>query len=312
MTIMIVLSDCPPKLRGDMTKWFVEINTGVYVGNLNARVRDEVWDRITANIGRGHATMVFSASGEQHLDFRVHNAYWEPVDFDGIKLMRRPESAGSSESPPLKSGFSSVSQRRRVGGKSRMTDPAAGLRAVDYVVLDLETTGLDEKNDRIIEAAAIRVRRGKITGRMESLIRSDIPIPPEIVRLTGITEEELEKNGREAEEALDELAEFVGDLPLVCHNAAFEKGFLASAYLRLKEDPPENRFIDTLKLAQMLLPDLENHKLETLARYFGLEGSVSHRAMADCETTYGIYGKLNELASSDERKNEKKLENGRK
>lgn len=72
MTV-VVLTDCPPKLRGDLTKWLLEINTGVYVGNLSARVREELWTRICENLKTGRATMVFRASNEQKMDFRVHN-----------------------------------------------------------------------------------------------------------------------------------------------------------------------------------------------------------------------------------------------
>ena len=87
--IVIMLSDCPPKVRGDLSKWLCEINTGVFVGNVSSRVREEVWQRICENIKSGQATMVFSAPGEQKMDFRVHNTTWEPVELDGIKLMRR-------------------------------------------------------------------------------------------------------------------------------------------------------------------------------------------------------------------------------
>ena len=88
--IVVTLSDCPARLRGDLTKWLIEINTGVYVGQVSARVRDELWDRICEHVKDGRATMVFSARNEQGLQFRVHNTTWEPVDFDGITLMRRP------------------------------------------------------------------------------------------------------------------------------------------------------------------------------------------------------------------------------
>ena len=83
MTV-IVLSDCPPKLRGDLTKWLLEISTGVYVGKVSARVRDELWLRVCDNLKSGRASMVYSTNNEQGMDFRVHNSIWEPVDYDGI------------------------------------------------------------------------------------------------------------------------------------------------------------------------------------------------------------------------------------
>ena len=71
--IVVTLTDCPPRLRGDLSKWLLEINTGVYVGQLNKRVREELWKRICDNLPRGRATMVYSANNEQGMEFRVHN-----------------------------------------------------------------------------------------------------------------------------------------------------------------------------------------------------------------------------------------------
>ena len=88
--IVITLTDCPPKVRGDLSKWLLEISTGVYVGNLSARVRDELWGRICEHVKDGRATMVYSSNGEQKLDFAIHNTSWLPVDYDGIKLVRKP------------------------------------------------------------------------------------------------------------------------------------------------------------------------------------------------------------------------------
>jgi CRISPR-associated protein Cas2 len=88
--IVISMTDCPVGLRGDLTKWLLEINTGVFVGQVSARVRDRLWERITETTKEGRVTMVFNTNNEQRLDFRVHNGTWEPIDFDGIKLMLRP------------------------------------------------------------------------------------------------------------------------------------------------------------------------------------------------------------------------------
>ena len=85
--IVLTLMDCPPALRGDLTKWLQEVNTGVYVGQVSARVRDGIWERVCENAKSGRATMVFSANNEQRMDFRVHNTSWEPIDFDGLKLI---------------------------------------------------------------------------------------------------------------------------------------------------------------------------------------------------------------------------------
>ena len=82
--IVITLTDCPPKVQGDLSKWLLEISTGVYVGNLSARVRTELWGRICEHVKVGRATMVYSSNGEQKLDFAVHNTTWVPVDYDEV------------------------------------------------------------------------------------------------------------------------------------------------------------------------------------------------------------------------------------
>lgn len=87
--IVVVLSVCPERLRGELTRWLLEINAGVYVGHLPARARDLLWLRIVEDVGRGRALMVHSTRGEQRLSFKVHNHAWAPVDLDGLTLMRR-------------------------------------------------------------------------------------------------------------------------------------------------------------------------------------------------------------------------------
>ena len=99
--IVLSLSNCPPKLRGDLSKWLVEINAGVYVGRVSARVRDELWQRVCENLRDGRATMVFRANTEQGMDFRVHNTTWIPVDYDGIQLMLRPAEGARPEGGSL-------------------------------------------------------------------------------------------------------------------------------------------------------------------------------------------------------------------
>lgn len=91
--VVITLEKCPLALRGDLTKWLQEISLGVYVGQVSARVRDRLWQRVCEESKSGRATMVYSARNEQHLNFRVHNTSWEPIEYDGLKLMMRPSPA---------------------------------------------------------------------------------------------------------------------------------------------------------------------------------------------------------------------------
>ena len=75
------MTNCPPRLRGDLSKWLCEINTGVYVGNVSSRVRDAVWDRVCQNLKNGQATLVYTAAGEQRMEFRTHNTSWGSCGF---------------------------------------------------------------------------------------------------------------------------------------------------------------------------------------------------------------------------------------
>lgn len=291
MMLVLCLSKCPPSLRGDLTKWLQEIDTGVYVGQVSARVRDELWERVKANAKDGRATMVFHAGNEQHMAFRVHNTDWIPIDFDGMKLMLRPHANLARPSPAPKAGFSAASSMNRAKkharrGKARVAQPDR------YAVVDVETTGLSIREDRIIELGAIKVENGEIVARFERLVRDAKAIPQPIVRLTGISDDLLARDGVEEGQALLSLIEFIEDLPLVMHNMAFDMGFLRQACKRCGLPPPANAGIDTLNLAKRLLDDVDDLKLGTLAKHFDICISDAHRSLGDCCTTKLVYDKL--------------------
>lgn len=94
--IVVVLSVCPEKLRGELSRWLLEISAGVYVGHVPARVRDRLWLRIIEDVSRGRALMVHTARNEQGMTFRVHNHAWEPLDHEGLILMRRQTAESRS------------------------------------------------------------------------------------------------------------------------------------------------------------------------------------------------------------------------
>jgi CRISPR-associated protein Cas2 len=85
--VVIVLTACPVGLRGDLTRWLLEISPGVFVGHLDARVREKLWERIVELSKNGRAIMVYSARNEQHLAFKVHGAEWSPTDCEGLELV---------------------------------------------------------------------------------------------------------------------------------------------------------------------------------------------------------------------------------
>ena len=113
MTV-VVLSLVPERLRGDLTRWLLEISSGVYVGFVTARVRERLWQRIVEHSGSGRAIMVYSARTEQRFAFKVCRHQWETVDLDGLELVRRPNGDGD-RAPGSASGWSAAAKRRRYG-----------------------------------------------------------------------------------------------------------------------------------------------------------------------------------------------------
>ncbi|SCL73669.1 type I-E CRISPR-associated endoribonuclease Cas2e [Micromonospora peucetia] len=113
MTV-IILTACPEGLRGHLTQWLLEISAGVYVGYISSRIRSRLWAKVLEMAGPGRALLVYQQPGEQRLSFKVHDHHWEPVDFDGVTLMRRPTER-KSYNPALSSGWSKASKRRRFG-----------------------------------------------------------------------------------------------------------------------------------------------------------------------------------------------------
>lgn len=110
--VVVVLTACPAGLRGHLTRWLLEIASGVFVGRVPKRVRDHLWTRIVELCLDGRAIMVETASGEQGFTFRVHRHDWEPDDYDGIALIRRP-SAPSARYTGMRPGWSLASKYRR-------------------------------------------------------------------------------------------------------------------------------------------------------------------------------------------------------
>lgn len=295
--IVITLTDCPPALRGDLTKWLQEISTGVYVGQVSTRVRDEIWERVKDSAKAGRATMVFSAHNEQRMGFRVHNTGWEPIDFDGLKLMLRPSPARAQKMGEVRMGFSNAAKirmARQMAGRKRGNKPDT------YIVVDVETTGLSATQHDIIEIGSIKVIKGNVAAEFHALVRARTKIPSHIQTITGIFNEILEKEGRELTEVLPEFLEFADNLPVISHNASFDFGFLRSACERCGLPLFSNKCIDTLSLARRLVDDVANYKLVTLIEYFGIKVDGVHRSEDDCLATKQLYEKLIELRQTEE------------
>lgn len=290
--IVLVVSECPSKLRGDLSKWLLEINSGVYVGNINARIREELWGRVVENIGHGRATMVFHSNNEQYFDFKIHNSTWEPVDFDGLSLIKRPSSINRNVTDNFQTVSRASSLLKR---KSIQTSFQQKISADDYVVVDIETTGLSFDEDRIIEIAAILIKEGTIVNEFSTLISSCDIVPSEITYLTGITTDMIHQYGVPPSIALTKFLEFIGDYRIVCHNANFDLTFLNIEFKRLGMKLRRRPISDTLILAKKKVSQIKDYKLSSIAMYLEIPTESIHRALSDCYLTYKIYEKLNGL-----------------
>lgn len=184
---------------------------------------------------------------------------------------------------------SSTKVERKTKGRSIVRIPG------HYTVVDTETTGLDPQTDRLIEIAAIRVRAGKETARFETLVKPGRKLSKAIVDLTGITDDEL-INAPEPQDALQQFMDFLKDDIIVAHNANFDVNFLYDSMQRCGMKPLENNFVDTMRLAKCIRPDLNNYKLATLAKAYRIAQPKAHRALADCETTMAVLQKMDEDA----------------
>ena len=160
----------------------------------------------------------------------------------------------------------------------------------DFVAFDIETTGLDGEKDHITEIGAVLFSGGRVQKSYQTFVNPGVPIPPEIVTLTGITDRDVYDAPPEAK-AVGEFLAFVGDRPLVAHNAQFDVGFIArvAAGAGLPFDPV---YVDTLPLAQSLLPELKRHKLDAVSRALDLPDFRHHRASDDAAVAGHIFVEL--------------------
>lgn len=166
-----------------------------------------------------------------------------------------------------------------------------------YTALDLETTGLNPKQDRIIEIGAVKVRDGKTVDSFQTLVNPERVLDARVCELTGIDNEMLADAPR-MEEVLSSLLSFIGEDILVGHRILFDYSFVKKAAVNQKLTF-EKKGIDTLKLARKFLPELESRKLEYLCTYYQIE-HTAHRALGDAAATSELYLKLADLFYKEE------------
>lgn len=156
-----------------------------------------------------------------------------------------------------------------------------------YCVLDLETTGISFRTEKITEVGIMKIRNGELLDSFSCFVNPEKPIPQKVVEVTNITDD-MVKDADTIDKVLPKVIEFIGDSVLVAHNADFDIGFLKynATALGLKLN---NTYIDTLKLAKELFPQYKKYKLGIIAENLGIKVDVAHRALDDVDTTVKVF-----------------------
>ncbi|EPC53551.1 DNA polymerase III PolC, partial [Lacticaseibacillus paracasei subsp. paracasei CNCM I-4270] len=175
-------------------------------------------------------------------------------------------------------------------------DEPRDLASAEYVVFDVETTGLSAVYDKVIELAAVKMKDGKVIDQFEEMIDPGFPLSELTINLTHITDDMV--HGSKSEVDVFKLfQQFCDGAIMVGHNVTFDVGFLDNGYERHGLADIDNPVIDTLELSRMLHPERKNHKLDTLAKQYKVSLEHHHRANADAEATgYLLYALEKEAA----------------
>ncbi|MBR6301932.1 3'-5' exonuclease, partial [bacterium] len=167
-------------------------------------------------------------------------------------------------------------------------------KKVIEIVLDTETTGLDYTREKMVEFAAVRLENGKIKDQFQTLINPEQHIRKSSIAIHGITPEMVEDAPTESE-VMPKIMEFIGDYPIVAHNAIFDFCFINEASKRVFGKEIENERIDTQQMFKEIYPELETHGLNALTEKFKVELVNHHRAMGDTMGLALAYPKLKKL-----------------
>lgn len=159
----------------------------------------------------------------------------------------------------------------------------------NYVSIDLETTGLDPKKDKIIEIGAVKVLNGIVIDTLETFVNPSRRLEERITQITGITNEDL-KHAMEPEVAIPQLISFIGDNILLGHSVLFDYSFIKRAAVNLGY-PFEKKAIDTLKISRKFLNALDSRKLGALCTHYNINLNA-HRALADATATHELFKRL--------------------
>ncbi len=157
-----------------------------------------------------------------------------------------------------------------------------------FTVFDTETTGLEPRINRVVEAGAIRFDVRGINSRFNVLINPGVPMPPEVTKINGITDAML-KGQPDASVAIPDFARFLGTTVLIAHNAPFDVNFINAELSRIGKPSLTNKVVDTRIFAREMFPGLPKYALQDLAQRFGITAKEAHRAEDDARVCMELF-----------------------
>lgn len=287
--IVITLTKVPASLRGDLTRWCQEIQAGVYVGNVNARIRELLWDRVMRNIGNGEATIVYNTNNELGYTFKTTRKDRKVENFDGIPLMKKLNTSTSS----FKSGFSNAAKyhRARVMNQNRRA-LKKNVTNNDFVVIDIETSGLEIAKDVILSIGAIKLDADGELRSFYKLIKRQVEITPHVQKLTGITTENLIADGECIDKVLDDFKTFIGTRTVIGYNLDFDFNFIQKEIKDNSLEVLSNAKLDILRIIRRRDRFLDNYRLETVLNKYGITNDNPHNSLEDAMATWKLLDKL--------------------
>lgn len=287
---VITLKKVPPSLRGDLTKWMQEIATGVYVGNFNTRIRENLWKRVCDAVGDGEATISYTCRNEIGYQFQTMNTERQVIDYDGIPLVFIPVKKPEENNSGRQTGYSTAHKLQ----KARKFVRPHNNNEKPYVVIDIETTGFNELHDQILEIGAVKCESGN-TDYFQRLIRIDCALPKNITELTGISEQMVMEEGRELKEVLTEFLAFIRDYDLAGYNVNFDLKFINTALRKYSMPRLANHIYDLMRTVKKEKLFQTDYRLQTSLTSYGIRKEVPHRALEDAKLIYELSTKVNKF-----------------
>jgi len=214
------------------------------------------------------------------------------IELDGIPLVMLPKSERRIEEEPFKTGFSNASKMHLAHSVRSLPRTKHGKPMEQYCIVDIETDGLDPMKSTILELGAVREKEG-VQEEFQRYIQYSGIIPESVEKLTGITGFMLQEQGVSMESALEDFCAFIGNDTVVGYNVEFDLSFINYELHKCGKSGLTNASLDLLREVKKKNLFLNNYKLQTVLKEYGIAEEVPHRALQDAKLICQLARKLN-------------------